>query len=749
MAKQKRARKKRLVLDIGSSAIRLCELTRTKTGLQLSRYFQRELVIDPSTDEPTRRAMRAEALRALLKEAKVRSRKVVMAVPGQSVFTRPRTLPPVPEFKLTQIVRYEIQQQIPFALDQIAMDFQVLDRTEGGGYYVLMTAIKVDIVERYLEIIRDVKRAIDTVDVCPLAAYNWLKYAGEFGDQGECVALIDLGAATTEIVIERENQFRWNRPLSLGGNDITRAISSEFGMSFEEAERTKREKGFAPTGDPNRDGKLGEVIGRVLSRLVGEINRSFSYYRSQPGGGPVSRVIITGGGACLKNIVPYLQRQLGVEVRIAQPLAGLAIGPGAQQVNEHPEQAAVVLGLALRCVEAAPIEVNLIPPRVREAARRKEQVFYWGLIAVAVALTFLTIIPSKANEHKRTLEKIEQLKSRLAEYDPRLLPMLNSKNVAGLQSQYEKELADLQSRVTAQQNIVAELDNAIKDRVIWLEYLNVINEARPKEQGKSVWISCIESSVVGPGGAGAAGPMGMMGGMGNPFAAGLGGMGAAGPGAMTEREQPQIASSGFPGITPLISGGASSQGPGGMGGMGDMMAGMMGGGLPTSGASKLNQKLPGIPAGIRPNGFLIRGYATDPETVLAFKQRLLESGKFVENGVYLDERSVNKVDISALDNADVSSGSQRGGAFGGGMAPGMMPGAAGEWGDEDGERRYRGGGGGVVPYSSGASNTGIQLTYPGFYIVSFKMDLQFSEPKEAVMGGGVSYSAEEEEEEEY
>ena len=70
-----------------------------------------------------------------------------------------------------------------------------------------------------------------------------------------------------------------------------------------------------------------------------------------------------------------------------------------------------------------------------------------------------------------------------------------------------------------------------------------------------------------------------------------------------------------------------------------------------------------------------RGYATDPETVLAFKQRLLESGKFVENGVYLDERAVNKVDISALDNADVSSGSQRGGVFGGGHpAPGNYPG---------------------------------------------------------------------------
>ncbi len=767
MAKQKRARKRRLVLDVGSSAIRLCELTRTKTGLQLTKYYQRELVLDPSTDEATRRAVRAEALRALLKEAKVRSRKVVMAVPGQNVFARPRALPPVPEFKLNQIVRYEIQQQIPFSLNQIAMDFQVLDRTEGGGYYVLMTAIKVDTVERYLEILRDVKRAIDTVDVCPLAAYNWLKYAGEFGDQGECVALIDLGATATEIVIERENQYRWNRPLSLGGNDITREISREFGVSFEEAEKVKREKGQAPTGDPNRDGKLGEVIGRVLNRLVTEINRSFAYYRSQPGGGPVSRVIITGGGSCLKNIVPFLQRQLGVEVRIAQPLAGLAIAPAAQQVNEHPEQASVVLGLALRCIEQAPIEINLIPPRVREAARRKEQLFYWGLIVVTLALTLLTIIPSKANEHKRTLDRIEQLKVRLAEYDPRLMAMLNSKNVSGLQSQYERELSDLQSRVTAQQNIVAELDNSIKDRVMWLEYLNTINEARPKEQGKGVWISAIESSVVAPGGSGGdafGGFGGMGGGFGGMMLPGMGGMPGMGPtgggmgSGMAEREQPAVSSSGFPGITPLIAG--AGGGPGGGGGMGAMMGGMdamgaMMGGMGGGGSSRGGPfaKLSTIPSGIRPNGLIVRGYASDPETVMLFKQRLVESGKFVENGVYLDERSVNKVDISALDNADVSGASAMGpgggliGGFGGGG--GLRSRKGEDWGDDYEAPR---GGAMVTPYSgsTGAATSGIQLTYPGFYVVSFRMDLQFAEPKESVVGaGGYGGTYYEEEEEEY
>jgi type IV pilus assembly protein PilM len=236
MALLKRGRSKRLVLDIGSSAVRLCELSPTKSGYQLTKYLQREFGIDPAQEDEEKAERRKEVLEALLKEAKVRSKKAVVAVPGQSVFTRNRPLPPVPEHKVTQIVRYEIQQQIPFALDQIALDYQVLDRTEAGGYEVMMAAIKVDVVEKHTDILKQVKRSIEIVDVSPLAAYNWLRHTKEFGEEGHCVALIDLGATTTDIVIQKDNQFKFTRSLHVGGNDITSAIASNFNMSFLDAE---------------------------------------------------------------------------------------------------------------------------------------------------------------------------------------------------------------------------------------------------------------------------------------------------------------------------------------------------------------------------------------------------------------------------------------------------------------------------------------------------------------------------------
>lgn len=676
MAKAKRTRAKRLVLDLGSSAVRLCELTPTKTGYQLTKYYHREFPIDPSMDEAAQRDARRTTIQNLLKEAKVRAKKTIFGVPGQSVFTRTRTLPPVPEYKVNQIVKYEIQQQIPFGLDQIAFDYQVLQRTEAGGYDVLMAAIKVDVVEKRLEIIRDIKKRVEIVDVSPLAAYNWLKYSKEIGETGECIALIDLGASTTDIVIERDNLFRFTRSLNLGGNDITAAIAAEFGMAWPQAEKLKRERGFAPTGDPARDGKGGEVIGRVLNRLVSEITRSFAYFRSQPGGGPVNRIIVTGGGACLRNIIPYLQRQLGIEVRIAQPLAGLAIAPGAQEVNERPEQAAVALGLALRCCEQVPIGINLIPPRILESSRRREASLYWLLSVATLVLIMLTIVPAMAQQNKIIQEKIELAKREIAQYDPALIHKPGSPT--SWTSQWENQLQESLKTITEYRDKVNLLDSRLSPtfRRQWINDLVAINEARPR--GKFLVIWGLETTQITPPGAAA------------PVAAprGLGRINAGG--------QPvKWQSSGFEGIEP--------------GNAATIAAGLID---PLRAAASM-------PDPMTYNGISVYGYAQDVPTIEEFLKNLRDSGRYKledgTDGVYFDERFTDPVSIAELDNA-------------GGSAQASAAAAATASPDSDRresrggrfDRLAQGGGGGAA-----AGSTTMQWNQPGA-IVSFRVDLQFA-----------------------
>ena len=620
MAKLGLGRAKRLVLDIGSSAIRVCELTQTKAGYQLTKYRQREAPIEPTMDDETKKQMLRDTLKTLLKDAKIRTRKTVFGVPGRSVFTRPRTLPPVPEYKVAQIVRYEIQQQIPFSLDQIALDYQILSRTEASGYDVLMAAIKADVVDKHIDIFRDTKCGITQVDVCPLAAYNWVKHLGEFGTQGECVALLDLGASTTDIVIERQNQFRFTRPLNLAGNDITAAIRDKFGLSFSDAEKFKRQRGFAPTGDPQRDGKIGEVIGQVLGKLVTEINRSFAYFRSQPGGGVIDRVIVTGGGACLRNVVPYLQQRLGVDVRIVRPLAGLVLGPEAQEANEHPEQSCVALGMALRCCETVPIEINLIPPRVLEAARRKEQVFYWILSIVTVALIAASIIPARAQKDRAIQEQIKMCEQYLILYDP----VLAKTPLA--QSVYEGQLETVEKDIASRLADLNRLDKASRKSFSALNLIQTINDLRP--EGGTIWISSLETTIIVPPNA-------------NQPGEGIRSSEGVTPNPRQRGEGEGIKSSGFPGVKPQQV--SSKEGK--------------------EGKDSTTTAPPS------PNGIKILGYAKDSDALLEYIKRLKDSGKF-DQGVYFKENNVERVPISELDNARIAAAGGNVGVSGSGSGVG-------------------------------------------------------------------------------
>lgn len=601
--------KKRLVLDIGTSAVRLCELSKTKTGFEVTNYVQQEYNSDPSLEEAFRHELRTNAIREVLKQAKTRKRKVIIGVPGQSVFTRCRALPPVPEYKVSQIVRYEIQQQIPFGLDQIAMDYQVLGQTEQGGYDVMMAAIKVDVVEKHLEALKPFKSPVAVVDVLPLAAYNWLKYRHQFGEQGDCVALIDLGATTTDIIIERGLQFRFTRPLNIGGNDITKALAEAFNMDFVSAERIKRERCFAPTGDPNRDGKAGEVVGKVLQRLSNEITRSFSYFRSLPGGGQVNRIILTGGGARLKNVAAYLHNQLGLDVKIAQPLADVQVSKAAQAIMQSPEQATIALGMALRCLEPVTIDINLIPPRILEAARHKEQALYWALSICALVLIFASIVPAAANRNELVKGRIEELKRGIRGYDPELVQRIRpgtSVPQSGLKHQLDVRKQHLQTL----EGHVRVLDQARRQRRFWLDEIAFVNEARPT-MGQ-IWFSSLETTrfpeegdTQQPGGPG--GGRGLRGGAGLPGASG---------GMQT--------TPGFPGIEP--TGGAAAR-PSGMG-------------RDRQGREPEKQEVNRAAIPI-PNGVIIQGFAESDKVIYEFLQGLRMGSRQLPNSWFLSAEQVS------------------------------------------------------------------------------------------------------------
>lgn len=643
--------KKRVVLEIGTSAIRLCELKKTKAGLQLIKYYEKPIPYDTQMEEEEKKNLQKKAVAELFKQAKVKTRKLISAVPGQSVFVRVRSLPPVSERKVDQIVRYEIQQQIPFDLRQIAIDYQILDQPAGGGYEVLMVAIKTDVVDKFLSALSGLKLQPDIVDVVPFASYSWLKYNGELHAHNECVAVIDLGAASTNIVVERDGIFRNTRTLNIGGNDITQAIADAFNIPFAEAEKIKCEKGFAPTGNPQIDGKGGDAIGRVLNRLVSEIQRSFSYFRSLPGGGQVTRVYLCGGGCALRNIVPFLQRALGIDVRIAQPLSGIAIGPDAQTIAQHPERSCVVLGLALRNWETTALEINLIPPRILEMRRRKEQAIYWALSMVTLALIMASVIPVRAAQNKIVKQRIEELRRYVAMYDPEV-----AQNPT-ITSPLKQKLAEAKAEIEILKKKVEALDRGVYSRRFWLDEMALVISARPPRTDKDgIWFSNVETVLI------------------QSPQAGKPAMARRNIPGGTPGQPPQLNISGFPGIGSRGIGAGVASGALGVGGR---RGGVLGREAAPS-ASRGTQQAQEFP---RANGFRIMGLATSDTVIKNFADNLKKASQTLPEGVVLrckqvlfSEASVQVVPMETLYNAQAAfqgsggvsmgaTGQQRIGAF--------------------------------------------------------------------------------------
>lgn len=418
-----RGRAKRFALDLGASSVKACELTQTSSGLQLTKFAHINLGIDPSMPPEEKDALRQEGIARALKAGNFRYRRVIFAVPGQSVFVRNRLLPPVQESRLAQIVQYEIQQQIPFPLDQIALDYQVIKRTETKEYDVMMTAIKVDTVDAFAGVILGSKLRIDTVDVSPVATYNWLRFNEELSKEpGETTASIDIGASTTDILIERDGEFRFTRSLTIAGNHITEAIKEALGVPFDEAERQKITIGrvqLESEGPPDADtqeGKVGAVIQEVLGRLAHEINRSFGFFRTQSGGSPVAKVVLCGGSAVMRNMEQFMTERLEVPVHVSAPFEKLTVTPPAATAQAVPHLLPTCLGLALRNVMKCPLEVNLIPPRVVKAEKRKEQAVYWGLSFSTLVLIAIAVVPIRAQQHREYQKEEDFLTLSIKEY---------------------------------------------------------------------------------------------------------------------------------------------------------------------------------------------------------------------------------------------------------------------------------------------------------------------------------------------
>jgi len=382
-----------LALDLGASKIVLAEFHISKAGdLELLRYGISATGAETKS-ESDKLAYIVTAIRDIMREQGIRPAPMLMTVSGQAVFPRFVKLPPVGRDKLKQIVQYEAEQNVPFPIDEVVWDYQLIGGDE-GELNVMLVAVKIENIKRLTDAVQAAELEPEIVDVAPMALYNAVRF--NYPELDVCSMVLDMGARSSNLVFIEENRI-FSRSIPVAGNTITQELMKEFDVDFDAAEEIKREHGFVAFGgvyagpDNETAERASKIIRSVLTRLHAEVNRSINFYRSQQGGVAPAIVFLTGGSSIIPHVDTFFRDKLKVDVEYLNPFSAVSVAESidADTVNQDLQSLGEVVGLALRRALTCPVEINLMPPDLvaRKAFRRRQPFF--AMAAAGIVLTML------------------------------------------------------------------------------------------------------------------------------------------------------------------------------------------------------------------------------------------------------------------------------------------------------------------------------------------------------------------------
>ena len=387
--------KRYLTLDIGASAVKLAEFEGGKGGLTLVNYGIAALAAP--LDAGNAGALLSPALLEIVREKGIKPGPVAISISGQMVFPRFASIAAAGGAeKFDQMIRFEIEQNIPFPIDEMICDRQVLGDNENGEKNVMIVAAKTDQVEDIAAAVRGAGFTPELVDVAPIAITNVLRYAGAAED--ECCVLLDIGSKTTSLVIADGDKL-YNRSIPVAGNTITKEIASALGCTPEEAEAYKREAAYVALGgvvedeDETRD-RVSKVCRAVMTRLHAEVSRSINFYRSQQGGSVPVKLYITGGTALLPQLDRFFSESLQLEVEYVNPFAVVGTGPkiDTEALESDGTLLPAVVGLAVHMAGLATFSINLLPPSLLKERADVARIPFVAIGAVAFIAAFALVM---------------------------------------------------------------------------------------------------------------------------------------------------------------------------------------------------------------------------------------------------------------------------------------------------------------------------------------------------------------------
>lgn len=334
-------------LDIGSYSIKAIEIINTFKSYEITNFYE---TVVPKLDGVPLDAVVPICMEQLFSENNLDADRIITAMPGQFISSRVLSFNFADPRKIDTSIMAELEDFVPFNMDDMIVDHQVLG-TIGGKTLVLAVMTRKAFLKNFLDLLKRIQIDPKLVDIDSLAFYNLSSFMNL--ENNKCVALVDIGHEKTAVCIVRDGVLRMFRSINLGGRYITEFLARDLETDYHDAQRIKHLLGRVLCQDDMgedldaKDKKIVERMTLASNAIVKELGRTFYSYKTWDQE-PIDKVIISGGTSKMLNLEKFLSEQLEVKAeKLNLERTSLKIGPGLTEVAQVMPQS---LAIGLRAV---------------------------------------------------------------------------------------------------------------------------------------------------------------------------------------------------------------------------------------------------------------------------------------------------------------------------------------------------------------------------------------------------------------
>ena len=341
-------------VDISASSIKILELSRSGDHYRVERYAVEPLpqnaVIEHTITEVDQVA---QTMQRAVKRSGTKCKNVAVAVAGSHVISKIINMPAgMADRDLQTQIELEADRYIPYPLDEVNLDFQVLGPADSGGEQVnvLIAACRKEIVDDYLAVTQGAGLTPMVIDIETYAmenAYSLIAQHMPGGGMEKTIAVIDVGATTTNINVMRDNRSIYTRDHTFGGRQLTEEIQRRYGLSYEEAGLAKKQGGLP-------DNYQTDVLRPFMEAMCQEVMRALQFFYSSSPYNSVDQVLLAGGCAQIPGVEELVAARVGVATAIANPFASMSLSSRVkpQLLSNDAPSLMISCGLAMRGFDA-------------------------------------------------------------------------------------------------------------------------------------------------------------------------------------------------------------------------------------------------------------------------------------------------------------------------------------------------------------------------------------------------------------